>query len=95
MSLSRAKLSDSEVQSALTQLQGWAVKDDKLSKEFSFRSYANGVLFATTVAHLADKMDHHPDIVIGYQRVGISVNTHDANGLSLWDFELARKIESV
>jgi 4a-hydroxytetrahydrobiopterin dehydratase len=49
-------------------------------------------VFATHVGLLADQMDHHPDITIGYQKVKVSINTHDVDGISELDFVLARKL---
>lgn len=74
---------------------GWHVSDAKLTKTFEFDSYARGVLFAVAIAHLAERMDHHPDLTISYQRVTVAVNTHDVGGISPVDFELARRIDAL
>jgi 4a-hydroxytetrahydrobiopterin dehydratase len=74
---------------------GWRVEDGKLTKDFEFKTYSDGVIFAVAVAHKANQMDHHPDITIGYQKVKIAVNTHDVGGISHLDFELARVVDSL
>ena len=94
-SLEYRKLSPEEAQARLADVSGWSIENDKLSKSFKFKSYKDGIVFATAVAHLADRLDHHPDLEIGYATVRVSVNTHSVEGLSPYDFELARQIESI
>jgi 4a-hydroxytetrahydrobiopterin dehydratase len=89
------KMDSSEIERELGQLDGWAVRDEKLEREFTFNSYFAGVVFASAVGHLAESLDHHPDIIIGYQKVMLSVNTHAVNGISPYDFELARRISGL
>lgn len=93
--MERRKLDEAEITAALGQAEGWEVRDGKVAKTFTFKSYASGVVFACGVAHLADGMDHHPDLTIGYQRVDVAVNTHDVGGISPLDFELARRIDAI
>ncbi|MCH8992880.1 MAG: 4a-hydroxytetrahydrobiopterin dehydratase, partial [Acidobacteria bacterium] len=45
--------------------------------------------------HLADELNHHPDLFIGYQRVRVALSTHDAGGLTAYDFEMARRIQAI
>ncbi|MDR3689889.1 MAG: 4a-hydroxytetrahydrobiopterin dehydratase [Fimbriimonas sp.] len=87
------KLTGDEVAAELTALTGWAVENEKLSKRFSFNTYKDGLVFALAVGQVADQMNHHPDLEVGYARVHVSVYTHAVNGLSPFDFELARRIE--
>lgn len=89
------KLSSEETQSRLANLPEWGIVDGMLSRSFKFKSYKDGVVFATAVAYLADALDHHPDLTILYGEVGIRMNTHSVEGLSPYDFELARRIESI
>lgn len=95
MELVYRKLDETEANEALTSVQGWAIEDEKLSREFTFGTYKDGIVFATTVAYLADQLNHHPDLLVGYARVQITVNTHDVQGLSPYDFELARRINAL
>jgi 4a-hydroxytetrahydrobiopterin dehydratase len=89
------KLEEEEAQARLAQAPGWSIEDGKLAKSFKFERYQEGVVFATAVAYLADRLDHHPDLEIGYGKVRVSVNTHSVEGLSPYDFELARRIEAI
>ena len=95
MELAYRKLDDSEAQNALSQLNGWAIDNGKLGKSFAFDTYKDGIVFASAVGFLADKLNHHPDLAVGYAKVSVSVNTHDVGGLSPYDFELARRIDSL
>ncbi|MCU0316401.1 MAG: 4a-hydroxytetrahydrobiopterin dehydratase [Fimbriimonadaceae bacterium] len=91
--LSYDKLSPELIDSAIKDLEGWQVVEGALTKTFAFETYASGLAFAAAVGHLADRLDHHPDILIGYKKVTVSMITHDAGGgLTSYDFELARRI---
>lgn len=93
--MERRKLSVEEVKVYLHDFKGWEVIEGQISKTYEFGSYASGVMFASAVGHLADHMDHHPDMTVTYQKVKIALNTHDVGGISLIDFELARRIEAI
>jgi 4a-hydroxytetrahydrobiopterin dehydratase len=95
MELAYRKLDDAEAQSALGMLQAWSILEGKLTKAFDFKTYKDGIVFASAVGSVADKLNHHPDIHVGYCKVSVSVNTHDVGGLSPYDFELARRIDAL
>lgn len=95
MKLEYRKLSESEAQEALGSLHGWSIEDGKLTRTYTFDRYKGGVEFAVGVGSAADVLDHHPDILIGYKKVTVSVNTHDVGGLSPYDFELARRVDAL
>lgn len=91
--LSYDKLSPDEITAALAKVPGWGLVDGALTRTFGFDSYKKGLDFALRVGHTAEELNHHPDILIGYKRVVVSMVTHDAgNGLTSYDFELARRI---
>lgn len=95
MELAYRLLSDSEVEQGLAELSGWARDEGRIAKTYTFETYKDGVVFASAVGFLADRLNHHPDILIGYGKVRVSVNTHDVGGLSPYDLELARRIERL
>ncbi|MCC7230783.1 MAG: 4a-hydroxytetrahydrobiopterin dehydratase [Fimbriimonadaceae bacterium] len=95
MTLNYIKLDEGQIAKALEAVDGWAIVGQKLSKTFSFSTYKDGVVFASAVAYLSDKLNHHPDLYVGYAKVTVSVDTHDVGGLSPYDFELARRIDSL
>jgi len=73
----------------------WVYKDNKLYKEFTFDNFISAFGFMSKVALIAEKINHHPDWCNVYNRVFISLNTHDVSGISASDFKLARKIEDT
>jgi 4a-hydroxytetrahydrobiopterin dehydratase len=93
--MERRKLNDVEIQTGLADLPDWSFENGQITKTYTFDSYKAGLVFAVVVGHFSDAMDHHPDLMIGYQKVRIALNTHDVNGISPFDFALATKIESL
>jgi len=57
----------------------WNIKNGKATRTFKFRNYSETLAFVNTVANLAEKMNHHPDINFGYNKLEVSYQTHDAN----------------
>lgn len=89
-----ARLTDAERDAALARLSGWALREDGLaiSRTFRFKDFAEAFAFMTRVAIHADKADHHPEWFNVYNRVEITLTTHDAGGLSKRDLALAEVI---
>lgn len=87
------KLTPAEIAEHLKSVPGWTVEEGALTRTWEFDSYASGAVFGGAVAHLADSLNHHPDLLIGYQKVTVTLRTHDAGGgLTSFDIELARRI---
>lgn len=82
-------LNEAAIQQALTTLPGWRVEGRELIKEFQFPSYLAGIEFVNKVARLAEAMNHHPDLYVGWRKVTMRLNTHSAGGLTALDLELA------
>ena len=93
--MERRKLDSNEIDVRLAELPGWTLDNGQIAKTYIFDTYKAGLVFAVAVGHLADRMDHHPDLFIGYQKVKIGLNTHDLGGISTFDFALATQIESL
>ncbi len=93
--MERRKVEPYDIQTELASLKYWGFDGTQIHKTYTFDTYKSGLVFAVAVGHLADRMDHHPDLFIGYQKVTVKLNTHDLNGISTWDFKLARQIESL
>ena len=89
------KLSKEALASRLAQLPGWTLRDDKLSRQFSFSDFVEAFGFMSSVALLAEKMNHHPEWSNVYNRVAINLTTHDAGGISNRDFQLAEAINQL
>lgn len=90
-------LSQDARQPLLAALPGWTpVQDrDAIQKSFKFADFNAAFGFMTRVALQADKVDHHPEWFNVYNRVDITLSTHDANGLTQRDIDLARFIEQA
>jgi 4a-hydroxytetrahydrobiopterin dehydratase len=91
----RQKLSPERLAEALAGLSGWSGSGDVIGKDFEFKSYKDGLVFACAVGYLADGMDHHPDMTVGYQRVTVALSTHDAGGVTETDIRLATEIAAL
>jgi len=91
------KLTEAERDTALAELAGWALAEgkDAIRKSFKFGDFVGAFGFMTEVALLAEKADHHPEWSNVYNRVEITLTTHDAGGLTTRDLDLARGIETV
>ena len=72
---------------------GWKRDGKKLVKEYRFPTFRDAIVFVNRVAGLADDFDHHPDIDIRYDRVKLSLSTHDAGGVTERDLSLADSID--
>ena len=91
------RLTDAQRDAALSSLPGWALRADGLAicKTFRFGDFAEAFGFMTRIAIQAEKADHHPEWFNVYNRVEITLTTHDAGGLSTRDVALARAIEQA
>jgi 4a-hydroxytetrahydrobiopterin dehydratase len=89
------KLSGSEIESAVSSLVNWTVKDAKLHRSFKFRNFIEAFTFMTEVALHAEKEDHHPEWFNVYNTVTIDLMTHDVSGISDHDIKLAHLINSI
>ncbi len=91
------KLSPDARKRFFEEFSGWSPNDDKdaASKEFQFADFNEAFGFMTRVAIAADKADHHPEWFNVYNKVRITLTTHDADGLSQRDVDLARFIEKA
>ncbi len=91
------KLTQAERESFFQSHQGWEMVDgrDAIIKKFSFHDFNEAFGFMTRIAIMADKHDHHPEWFNVYNRVEVTLTTHDADGLSIRDVNLAGFIDSL
>jgi 4a-hydroxytetrahydrobiopterin dehydratase len=82
-----------EAEKLLRVLKGWALVDSSIEKEFHFKSYLAGLDFAYSVGNIAEEQNHHPEILIKWRRVKLTLSTHSVGGLSENDFIMAAKSE--
>lgn len=87
-------LTNQQITENLKSLANWVYVNNSISKEFLFKDFIDAMSFVNSVALEAEKMDHHPDILIyGWNKVKINLSTHSAGGVTEKDFQLAQKIE--
>ena len=91
-------VSDDEVSILINEIEGWDVIDDgvkKLKKEFSFSNYSDSVDFLNKVADMAEKEDHHPQIILEWGKVTVIWWSHKIKGLHKNDFICAAKTNNI
>jgi 4a-hydroxytetrahydrobiopterin dehydratase len=90
-----ALLSENEINEGLFGLEGWRQEENQIVKQFKFKNFVESMGFVTKVAILAERVDHHPDILIEYSKVTITLSTHSEGGLTQKDFNLASEIQKA
>mgnify|MGYP000185611724 CR=1 FL=1 len=88
-------LSQDEIKESLAGLDDWKIGDKENSKLFPTDDFTHSMDLATRIGELADEQEHHPDILIQYDRVTVTLSTHSAGGVTEKDVELARGIEDL
>ncbi len=89
------RLSDEEVRFALRGKEGWTFLDDAIHKEFRFPGFRGSIAFVNRLAERANAAGHHPDLEIHYNRVLVSLSTHDEGGVTDKDVSLAAEIDEA
>lgn len=94
--MAREKLSVTEISNALSDLEGWSLDEDGkgISRSFKFKNFNAAFAFMTRGAMQAEKIDHHPEWFNVYNRVDVRLSTHDADGVTELDIELAKKMSA-
>ena len=90
-----AKFTASEIQSALAGVPGWAHQHDSIVRTYQFKDFPAAIRFVDALATVAERAYHHPDIDIRWNKVKLTLTTHDQGGLTPKDFDLAREIDAL
>lgn len=90
-----ARLDDDDIERRLEELDGWSREGDAIIRKLEFSDFDAAIAFINRIAPLADAADHHPEIFNVYNRVELTLTTHDADGLTAKDFDLASQIDDV
>jgi len=88
-------LSKLELEKALSTVPGWRLEDQEIRRVFSFGDFAESMSFVNSVAALAERAGHHPDIDIRYNKVQLGLSSHDAGGITEKDINLAVGISEL
>ncbi len=89
------KLSETEIQEKLKDIDGWEYQDNAIHTTFEFKDFKDAFSVMTRIAFEAELQNHHPDWSNVYKTLQISLSTHDAGGVTDKDFKLAKTIEEI
>jgi 4a-hydroxytetrahydrobiopterin dehydratase len=90
-----SKLSDAQVAIYLNKLPNWKFENNSLIQTIQRKDFKDSIHLVFAVAELAEKANHHPDLLIQYDRVTITLTSHDDQGVSGKDFSLAQQINTL
>ncbi|MEQ5790598.1 4a-hydroxytetrahydrobiopterin dehydratase [Muricauda sp. NFXS6] len=89
------KMNTNEIEEALKNLSGWALKNDMIEKSFTFEDFTATFATMTHIAFECEKQNHHPNWENIYNNLTIKLSTHDADGVTQKDIDLAKSIEEI
>ena len=87
------KLSEQQISTALEDQPNWSELNNAIQRTFQFKDFEAAVAFVNTIAQHAEQVQHHPDILVRYNKVTLTLSTHDAGGISEKDFDFAKFAE--
>ncbi|MGF1568425.1 MAG: 4a-hydroxytetrahydrobiopterin dehydratase [Nodosilinea sp.] len=90
-----ALLSDSDIQAQLSQLPDWSLDGKTITSVRTFKDFVTAIKFVNQLVEPAEAAGHHPDLQISYNRVAITLSTHDAGGLTQKDLAMAEVISNL
>jgi 4a-hydroxytetrahydrobiopterin dehydratase len=94
--LSRVSLlTEEEIATALAALAGWTRVGGSITRTLELAGFRDAMLITGAVAYLAEQANHHPDILIRWNKVTLTLSTHSAGGLTAADMSLARQIDAL
>jgi 4a-hydroxytetrahydrobiopterin dehydratase len=89
-------LNEQEIKSKISTIdKSWSISDKNIKRTFVFKDFVEAFSFMTSIAIISEKMNHHPNWENVYNKVTITLSTHDAGGLTDLDFKLALAIDTV
>jgi len=90
-----AVLSDADIQRILPQLPGWKQNGKAIERGFQFENFVKAMEFVNRIAEAAETVNHHPDILINYNKVTLSLVSHDSGGVTQRDIRMAGRINQL
>lgn len=88
------KLGDAEVAQALRAVPDWSEVSEAIQRTYRFGDFRQSMTFVAKVADAAESAQHHPDILVRFNKVTLTLSTHDAGGITAKDFDLAARCDS-
>lgn len=89
------KLEEAEVERALKGRPEWSLIGESIHRTYAFADFRAAMRFVNAVAESAERVQHHPDILVRYSKVTLSLSTHDVGGLSPKDFDFAASADRL
>lgn len=89
------KIPPEQIELLMENIPEWTRENNGISRAWAFRDFGDAMIFVNRVAELAQQNEHHPDILIRYNKVALTLTTHDVNGLTNKDFWLAQQIDDL
>ena len=90
-----ARLTPKQIQSRLSALQDWTKSGGVIQRTFAFDGFVQAMAFVGKVAEEAERVQHHPDIMVRYSKVTLALSTHDAGGITEKDFDFAAAADRI
>ena len=88
-------LDAAEIKNYLKKVPEWESDKKKIERTFEFEDFTGSIEFVNLVAEIAEEQEHHPDIDVRDNKVVLSIYTHNKNGLTELDFQLAERIDTL
>lgn len=88
-------LSKPEIQQKLKEMQGWSLEGKAIRKKYTLKSFMPVIALVNQIAEAAEKANHHPDLTINYNVLGVALSTHSEGGVTEKDFALAKQIDEI
>jgi 4a-hydroxytetrahydrobiopterin dehydratase len=88
-------LDETEIQERIAQLSGWTLEGKEIKSVRKFKDFVEAIAFVNRLVDPAETAGHHPDLAISYNKVTVSLTSHDAGGLTEKDFAMAKTIDNL
>ncbi|MGE4597315.1 MAG: 4a-hydroxytetrahydrobiopterin dehydratase [Methylophilaceae bacterium] len=89
------RLNDDEIRQALREMGGWSLTDTGITKFVSMHNWKGTMMLANAIAHLAEVAWHHPDMLVTFSGIQVTLYSHDEEGVTRKDIALATKIDEL
>lgn len=88
-------MAPAQIEAQLAQFPGWLLVDGAIQKRYDFADYHRTLAFVNAVAWIAHREDHHPDLLVSYNRCTVRYSTHSVGGISVNDFVCAARVDAL
>jgi 4a-hydroxytetrahydrobiopterin dehydratase len=95
LTIAQTTLTQVEITEQLKQIPDWTIEEGQLKRTYEFKNFVDAIAFVNRLVEPAETAGHHPDLFISYNRVTVSLTTHDAGGITQKDFDLAQIISRL